>query len=435
VEPNAQIFLSYAREDESRVRKLQERLSQFGISSWMDVEDILGGENWSNAIKEAIKRADFFLVCLSVHSVNKRGWVQKERRDALEILRGMLDEDIYLIPVRLEECDIPDNLSQYQAVDLFRADGFNKLIEAIKAGSERRRKGANATAPGTTSAGMVNQAVLDEADLKQIDLVCLQQKSLKCVLYWRDGRKYNFDQNNWELLSLDVALDLLSHRDSLKEVFVCLRGDRLIEGYDSALIGRWLNMIRTRCWEADVYVVKDIGIGINEFRGSQLSTMDEWFHEILSSGATDILEIEMADRYHPDPLKNSLFNEASADSRKRLKAVQPFVSSMKSKCLLHKSNQLLSQFLHPFVVYSTNQTHDFNVFIVVSNSGSPRMRRTFVEEILEKHSLHNRIVTWMDAYLPPPDLETLRDEGNLNLIHCRGPFELRYLLLRLNQPL
>lgn len=435
MESKVQIFLSYASEDEVRIGKLRERLSQLGLISWMDIHDIVAGENWGNAIRKAIKQSDFFIVCLSLRSVNKRGWVQKEIREALEILGGMLDDDIYLIPVRLEECDIPDNVSDYQALDLFEAGGFEKLREAIRIGRERRRQGLESTARNTTSssAGETQYGFLDDSDLREIDLVCLQQRSVKCILYWRGGNKYNFEQSKWEPLSLDLALQVLSNHDSLKEVFVCLRGDRIIEGYDSALIGRWLNMIRKCCWESDVYVVKDIGIGINEFRGTQRSTMHEWFEEVLNSGATDIVEIEMVDRYDRDPLKNSLFNEASATSRKRRKAVQPFSSSKKSKCFLHKGNQLLSQFLNPFVVYSTHQTHDLNVFIIVSNSGSPRMRRSFVEETLEKHSLHNRIVTWMDAYLPPTDLETLRDEGNLNLVHCRGPFELRYLLLRLNQ--
>ena len=38
-----------------------------------------------------------------------------------------------LIPIRLEECRIPQRLSRWQWVDLFEADGYDKLMRSLRA--------------------------------------------------------------------------------------------------------------------------------------------------------------------------------------------------------------------------------------------------------------------------------------------------------------
>jgi len=134
----AQVFLSYAREDKAAVGSLYRRLSDAGFKPWMDGKDILPGEQWEFSIQQAIRRSDFFMVCLSANSVNKRGFLQKEIKHALSIRQEMLDSDIYLIPVRLEDCEVPESLHDCQWVDLFEKDGWTQLVKAIQVGIERR---------------------------------------------------------------------------------------------------------------------------------------------------------------------------------------------------------------------------------------------------------------------------------------------------------
>ena len=58
----------------------------------------------------------------------------------MEIWAEKLDDDIYLIPGRLEDCEIQDEkLTQLQWVDLFRPDGVHDLVAAIQAGVVRRQ--------------------------------------------------------------------------------------------------------------------------------------------------------------------------------------------------------------------------------------------------------------------------------------------------------
>jgi len=135
-----QVFLSYAREDEEKVKLIYKRLKQEEFKPWMDIYDILGGERWESSIRKAIKNSNFFVACLTPNSVSKRGVLQKEIKDALEIWKEKLESDIYLIPVRLEKCNVPEGLKEFHWVDLFEDNGWRNLLKSIQEGIKRTGK-------------------------------------------------------------------------------------------------------------------------------------------------------------------------------------------------------------------------------------------------------------------------------------------------------
>src|SRR5262245_1236643 len=134
------IFISYAREDEVRVKQLYRRLADAGFQPWLDREHIIPGMKWGPIIKRALKQSDFVLVCLSTTSINKRGFLQREIKQALEQAEEKLEHDVYLIPARLDDCEVPDSLSEIQWVDLFEDDGWQWLLRAIEYGLRQRGK-------------------------------------------------------------------------------------------------------------------------------------------------------------------------------------------------------------------------------------------------------------------------------------------------------
>ena len=134
----AKIFLSYARVDRAKVVKLWHRLKAEGFTPWMDTKTLVGGTNWQQEIKKAIRSADFFLVCLTPNSIGKRGYVQAEIKQALDVLNEFPEDQIYLIPVRMEECQLPDGLSEINCVDLFAKGGWHLLLDSLQEGLRRR---------------------------------------------------------------------------------------------------------------------------------------------------------------------------------------------------------------------------------------------------------------------------------------------------------
>lgn len=135
----SQVFLCYAKPDREEVMSLYNSLIQAGFAPWMDKKHLQGGERWQTMIRKAIRASDFFVVCISKRSVNRRGFMQREIRLALEIWDEKLEDDIYIIPVRLEDCEIThERLVELQWVDLFRPGGFSQLVHAIRTGTKRR---------------------------------------------------------------------------------------------------------------------------------------------------------------------------------------------------------------------------------------------------------------------------------------------------------
>jgi len=129
------IFLSYAREDEKIAQKIYSDLQNNGLKVWLDKNEILPGENWKLKITKAIKESTHFLALISDNSVNKRGFVQKELKLAFEVLQEMPESEIYMIPIRINNCVPKDNkLNDIQWVDLFPSynEALEKLLNSLK---------------------------------------------------------------------------------------------------------------------------------------------------------------------------------------------------------------------------------------------------------------------------------------------------------------
>ena len=134
-----QIFLAHASEDKAAVTGLYHRLKESGYRPWLDKVDLLPGQSWRAEIPRAIQGSQVFIACLSQQSVAKQGYVQREFRMALNAYADKPPGSIYLIPVRLDDCDIPElrqeeygiNLRDIQWVDLFAEDGYERLLKAL----------------------------------------------------------------------------------------------------------------------------------------------------------------------------------------------------------------------------------------------------------------------------------------------------------------
>ena len=137
----AKIFLAHASEDKEQVRDLYAKLARRGFKPWLDEVDLLPGQNWQVEIARSIRESDIFIACLSQASVRKQGYVQREFRSALATYAEKPPGSIYLIPLKLDDCEIPDHqfpqlgigLRDIQWLDYWKPDGFERLAAAIEA--------------------------------------------------------------------------------------------------------------------------------------------------------------------------------------------------------------------------------------------------------------------------------------------------------------
>ena len=102
------------------------------MDAWLDVEKLLPGQDWEHEIRKAILESDVIVVCLSRQFNRLGGYRYKELKIALEKASLVPDNEIFIIPVRLEKCALPGRLRRWQCVDLFEADGYRKLMRALR---------------------------------------------------------------------------------------------------------------------------------------------------------------------------------------------------------------------------------------------------------------------------------------------------------------
>lgn len=130
----ATAFVSYAHEDKDIACRLYRDLYSLNLSPWIDSEHLLPGQDWRLAIESSIRDASFFIAVLSSNSVNKKGYVQKELKIALDVLDQYPTNSIYIIPARVNECELNDpKLKSLHYVDLFPdwRYGLDKIRKSI----------------------------------------------------------------------------------------------------------------------------------------------------------------------------------------------------------------------------------------------------------------------------------------------------------------
>jgi formylglycine-generating enzyme required for sulfatase activity len=122
------------------VRELYHRLRADGFEPWLDEEELLPGQKWQKEIPKAVAAANVVIVCLSQAALTKAGYVQEEIKFALDIADRQPEETIFLIPLKLEECDVPDRLAGLHWVNFFEQRDFERLLRALRTKAEEKSK-------------------------------------------------------------------------------------------------------------------------------------------------------------------------------------------------------------------------------------------------------------------------------------------------------
>jgi TPR repeat protein len=124
----ADIFISYAREDEATAQRLRDVLASQGWDIWRDREGIATGTQWSASIETALRDAKCVVVLWSVAALSSL-FV----RDEAEIGRNAKK----LVPVQIDDIELPIGFRGIQTANLVNWQGeldhpeYRKLVTAI----------------------------------------------------------------------------------------------------------------------------------------------------------------------------------------------------------------------------------------------------------------------------------------------------------------
>ncbi len=144
------VFISYVRENAADVDRLRTEMVSRGIRVWVDREQIVPGERWKIAIRQAIENGAFFIACFSnAYADRSRTYMNEEILIAIEQLRLRPFDRSWFIPVLLSDVPVPDlpirpseTLRDLQNVRLY--DDWNGgIAEIVGAITLRRERTGN----------------------------------------------------------------------------------------------------------------------------------------------------------------------------------------------------------------------------------------------------------------------------------------------------
>lgn len=129
------VFISYAREDQAWAERLYMDLRRHEVDAWLDIRRLPPGSDWKREIRHAIRTSRYFLLLLSKHSITKRGFIQREIKEALDARKEVPTGEIFLLPVRLDgTTPVDDELHELNWVDLLPdyRDGLARILGVVE---------------------------------------------------------------------------------------------------------------------------------------------------------------------------------------------------------------------------------------------------------------------------------------------------------------
>ena len=105
-------FISYSRTNKEFALKLARELKAAGFPIWLDQLDIPTGTRWDDEIEKALRECRIFMVILTPASIASD--------NAKDEIGYAIDHGKRILPVLLEECEIPLRLRRFQYVDFTR---------------------------------------------------------------------------------------------------------------------------------------------------------------------------------------------------------------------------------------------------------------------------------------------------------------------------
>jgi tetratricopeptide (TPR) repeat protein len=207
------VFLCHTSGDKPVVRDLYHRLRADGIDPWLDEENLVAGQEWQLEIPKAVRASDVVIICISRKSITKAGYVQEEIKYALDVADEQPEGAIFLIPLKLEECQVPERLRRWHYVKLFTEKGYSRLMRALR--KRAREVGATVerqpAAPAETKVS--GEEELEGSNKFELELASLRRQLAEA----EENLRLIQERKSQYVLEVDIPLQLVKEEQRLSK--------------------------------------------------------------------------------------------------------------------------------------------------------------------------------------------------------------------------
>lgn len=125
------VFISHASEDTDDAEFIYDFLKSNHYEPWLDLKALKVGMQWDYEIEQALRQSDFVIILLSKIATSKRGYIQREIKRMDRYSEEKLLDDIYILPILIDDCEVPRSLSKYQYMKTSQVDFKDNLLESL----------------------------------------------------------------------------------------------------------------------------------------------------------------------------------------------------------------------------------------------------------------------------------------------------------------
>src|SRR5262245_31384673 len=134
------VFLSHSSIDKPWVVQLKDDLQRYGVSVWLDQDEIRPGDLFVTALEAGLEQSLAVALIVSPEAIAS-GWVEEEYNRAM-VLSHHHQKPLRLIPVLLRDAPIPGFLQSRHRVDCREARVYAQKVWALVWGITGRKPAA-----------------------------------------------------------------------------------------------------------------------------------------------------------------------------------------------------------------------------------------------------------------------------------------------------
>jgi hypothetical protein len=186
------------------------------------------GDEWEDEIRKAVSASDVILVCLSREAISREGYFHRVVHYVTDAALEQPAGTIYVIPVRLEPCEVPAAFQTLQSADLYEKGGYENLLFALKEAEAERARQISPDKSEETGAHSGKIEVLfsyshrDEHLRDELDKHLALLKRQKLINNWHD-RKIPPGK--------DFDVEILKHLKTAQLILLLISSDFLSSDY------------------------------------------------------------------------------------------------------------------------------------------------------------------------------------------------------------
>lgn len=202
IDRQLRVFLCYSSEDKFIIERFYRRLiTKSWIDLWLDEDRIFPGMSRDVEIERAVETADAVIACLSHNSVTKEGHAQRELKLVLDAASEKPEGAVFVIPLRLDECQVPRGMRHLQLIDFSlpedREQAYNRLLRGleIQADMVNKRTGKTRSAHIVSPQDIKTDSDVPPLTFAGFDFVKIPKGNLslavRCQTFWRGKMKFH----------------------------------------------------------------------------------------------------------------------------------------------------------------------------------------------------------------------------------------------------